>query len=1067
MWVQTAVNKLLKCFFLYFFVNSFVYGEKDYEKTSPPKELAAEEDSAAAREPASRRQARKRKSFGIKRKQTVVPKSRDAVRKIKQKVLRVATPPKQFRRYFQEGTDEAELDAVINEEIQQLFSLIKTSPRRDLRLRLGSLYIEKVRLIEYRLYEKYDREMKLFNAGKKRYKPRLNMKPTRIYIDKAVKLFETYRRQYPKDRRMDQVLFFLGVAYFKKGQLTKGKRHYETLVKKFPKSEYITDVNFELAEYYFNQSRWKQAVFYYKKMTKNPRLKMYSFALYKLAWCYFNMGQVERALVNMESIIKQGLRQSNKESIGISGAGKKYFSKEALGDLVLFYGSSKRSPARALSYFEQQSGSSSVALKMLKKLAYAYSDSGHLKGMRITFKQLIEANPESASAYKYQHEIIRAYTSAGKRKVFLRELKFWLEKYGPSSYWAKLNRQNPEVLIKARSLMQDTLREYALRMHQSYQKTKDPVAKNQALFSYDLYNRYFKRSKQSDQMHFFHAELLFDIKKYKPAGQYYQYLVENYMNSKYYEQAALNSVLSFEKTLPSAQRIKKLVGKSSQLVPFTPAVRTFQKAADYYVTHFSSKPNVPAVIYKKGELNYEFNHHKEALKHFWHIIKHYPRSKFTEDSANLILDIHNLKKDFESLKKAAVQLLKNPVIAGSQSAKDIHKIISQIGLKSAEDMAKGKKYAESARLYKQFADKNPQSPLQLEAYYNAGFYYKKSGDLLKTLALYNKVLKSRKTSVKRKKTILEQLPDIYKSTGRYRKAAESLSSYVKTFPKSKIAADSWYDLALIYDGFNRYTQAEQAYLMYFKKSRQAEKTQALYLLAEMLRRRGHISKAVSYYNQFLNRGSSDSRALVESAFRIAEIKKSKGQIKASKTWYGRTVNLYKKYKAGVYYAAQAEFINAYDTYVRCIKIKIPRAPKAQSSAVKNKLNLFNKLKEDLKSVIRYDSAEQVVASLVLIGMASDHIGDAIYYSPLPKGLNKAEIQQYRAGLKKTSEPFKTEAVNNYELAVNKAKQLGSYEQTWLKKALGRLSRQGQSPLDPNPILRKMVAPVIFYDGSGA
>ncbi len=1065
MWVWKAVSKFFAlCVFILGCIPLYAeeVSEDKMQNVQVEESIDQIDDRLNSREPAARRRGKNRR-FGLQRKKLIVPKSKDTIRRIKRQVIKVATPPRQFRQYFEEGTDEAALEEVINAEIKQLFSLIKTSSRRDLRLRLGSLYIEKVRLIEYRLYEKYDQDIKRFIKKQRAQKPRLNLRSTFVYVDKSIKLFETYRRQFPKDKYTDQVLFFLGVAYFKRGRLTDGKKSYERLVKKFPRSEYITDVNFELAEYHFNQSQWKKALSYYRRIVKNPRLKIYSFALYKLAWCYFNIGQVDRALVNMEAIIREGNRQKARGNMSVQAAGIVHFAKEALNDLVLFYSHSTRSPNLALSYFEKKSGSSVQAMKMLKRLAEAYLDSGHLKGVRITFKQLISEQPNSSRAYDYQYQIIRAYTSAGNRQFFLKELRYWLERFGPTSNWAKLNKHEPQILVKARTLMESTVRNYALQMHQSYRKTRDKVAKGQALFGYELYNKYFKQSKKSDQMHFFHAELLFDIGRYAQAGKYYQYLAENYNRSQYYALASLNSVLAFEKVLPSSQQIKKLVNKKTEFVPFTQPIHTFQKAADYYITHFPSKSNIPAIIYKKGEFHYEFNHHKDALDHFWHIVRKYPRSKYTEYAANLILDIHNTKKDFVALKEAAVQLLKNPTIARSPSAKDIQKIISQIALKSAEDMVKNKHYAKGAEMYQRFADDNPGSPLRLNAYYNAGFYYKESGDMLKALSIYNRVLQSRKaTSKKLKQSILKEAPGIYESTGQYMKAAQAFSSYAKAFPNDKVSADFWYNSALIYDGFNRYSQAEQAYLMYFKKSKKAEKTQALYLLAEMLKRRGHITKAVSYYNQFLNRGSSDHRALVESAFKVAEIKKAKGQISQSKVWYQRTVNLYKKYKVGVHYAAQAEFLKVYDTYLRFIKIKIPASPRLQQKVVKEKLALLARLKEELKKVIRYDSGEQVIASLVLIGLASDHIGDAIYNSPIPRGLNKAEIQQYKAGLQKTVEPFKNEAVNNYELAVKKSQQLNNYDSTWIKKALDKLSQYNKSSLSTG----QTVSPVTFYDWSG-
>ena len=1032
------------------------------EKAISEPEVSAEKGE---RLPASRR--KKIQKFRVKKKRTIVPKASTTIKKIERQVIKVAEPPNEFRRYFEMGTDEAELESTINKEIQILFKLLKTDKkRRSLRLRLGSLYIEKARLIEYRLYEKYDQQMRLFEQKKRKTKPRINLSSTKIYINKAIQLFETYRRQFPKDRNMDRVLFFLGVSYFKKGQLDKGRDRYEALIKRFPKSEYVDDVQFELGEYYFNKSQWKTATSHYRKVATNPKLRLYSFALYKLAWCRLKMGQTNRAIANLEAVIREGARQSMNKNMGAHAAGRLHFASEALNDLVLFYSQSKKSPVGALPYFQKMSGSATRALKMLKELAYIYLDYGNLRGVRITFKQLIEEDPESLMAYDYQYQIIRAYTYAGDRKIFLKELKDWIVRYGPGSEWARENRREEEAIQKAFNLMETTVRSYALRMHQSYRKTKGPVAKTQALFSYELYNNYFGKFKKAHEMRFFYAELLFDLKKYNSAARQYLYLVERFPQSKYYETANLNSVLTFEKTLPSSEQIRKMVGKKVSRVPFTQPIHNFQKVGNIYINRFPKSANVPAILYKMASLHYEFNHHKEALAQFRYLIKKYPTSKYTEYSANLILDIYNLTKDFEGLRQAAQELLSNKMIANSKSAREIRKILSQISLKSAEDMAKNKQYLESAQLYKKFADTHPRSPLRGTAYYNSGVNFKKGGDTLSAISLYNRALQNGEKG-KIKKTVLKDMPVLYQKTGQYRKAADAFSSYARTFPKDKSAPDFWFNAALIYDGLNRYTQAEQAYLEYFKRSKKAEKTQALYLLAVLKKRRGRANEAISYYNQFLNRGSADKKALVEAAFRVAEIKKARREITASKTWYQRTINIYKKNKAGVFYAAQAQFYLIYDTYLEFIKIRIPANPKRQQKVVQKKLNLFNKLKEDLKQVIRFDSGYQVVASLVLIGLASEHIGDAIYNSPLPKGLNKEEIKQYKEGLKKTALPFKQEAVKNYRLAVRRSRKMDAYNEEWLTKAVVRLSElEKDSIIAVNPLFRKKLLPVSLYDWSG-
>ena len=896
----------------------------------------------------------------------------------------------------------------------------------------------------------------------------MNLRPTYVYANKAIALFETYRQQFPRDKNMDQVLFFLGVSYFKKGRLKKGKTYYETLVRKFPRSAYINDVNFELGEYYFNHSNWKRAVRHYKRIISNKDYRLYSFSMYKLAWCRFKQGRVSNAISNFAEVIREGARQKAKRNMGMQGAGSVHFAKEALSDLALFYSRSGRDPSKALTYFETMSGSSVQGLKMLKNLAYAYLDQGKLRGLRITFTQLIEEDRNSPLAYEYQYQIVRAYTHAGGRKSFLKHLQSWITNYGPNSNWASRNRKETELIKKSSTLMEATVRNYTLRMHKSFRKTKDIISKNQASTGYILYNGHFKNSKLGDQMLFFYGELLFDLKKYTKAAGQYQYIVNHFKKSQYYGAANLNSVLALEKALPSPKAISQLVGKKKTPVPFPNSVVAFQKQASNYARNFPNKSNVPAILYKAVSLQYEFNHYKEALNQFWNFIQKYPSSKYTEYCGNLILDIYNMNKDFEGLRKAIVQLLRNKVIAKSESASEMRKILSQISLKSAESMAKNKQYFESANMYKTFADNHPHSPLRVVAYYNAGVNFKKSGDSLKALSLYSIVLGMKQTGGENlgkgtKKSILKEMPILYQKTGQYMKSAKAFLNYAQMYPTDPKSSEFWFNAALIYDGSNRYSQAEQAYLNYLRKSRKQERHQALYLIGELMRRRGQPSKAISYYNQFLNKGLG-SPLLTEAAFKIAEIKKARGQISESKTWYRKTVNIYKKVQSGAFYAAQAQFNLVYDTYLKLRKTKIPTNPSKQQAAMQAQLRLFNQLKNDLKDVLRFDSGYQVVATLTLIGLAAEHLGDSIYYSPVPKGLNKAEIAQYKEGLKKAASPFKSDAIKNYQMAVERSRKLKSYNKEWLRKAVHRLSAFNKTPVDTQPLLRKQIFQSCFQIG---
>ena len=1028
-----------------------------FNEPEPHVLLADNEKSMTSRTLQSKRRAGKRttgrkrrgsRKLRIKKESLVLPQSRSTIKRIRRQTLRIAKPPKDLGVHYESGTDEAELEEVINQEITQLYNLLKTSNRRDLRLRLGQLYVEKADWLKHRIYADFDKKMTLYRAGKIKTRPRLRLGQVHRYTDRAIKLHETYRKQFPRDRNMDQVLYFLGRSYTQRGRLKRGKSIYERLVKRYPRSEFITDVKHELGEYYFNESQWVRAKRHYLSIARNRRSRLYSAALFKVAWCNFKLGKARLAVKNLEAVIREGKESGGRGGV-IRGASKIHYANEAVDALPVFYSESKRSPKNAFSYFERMSGSDTKALSMLKVLAYAYRDMGQLRGIKDTFKMLIEQDPYSPQSYEYEFEVIRAFTYAGSSAVFLKELRFWLNNFGPKSTWAKRNKSDQALLDKAFGLMENTVRNHAVRMHQSYKKSNDAGASRDAVQSYQLYLSYFGDSEKIDQIHFYYAELFFEMKQYDAAAKQYALIMKQYPNSKFLETASLNNVLVHEKRLPSQKQIEKTMGgDTKKFVKFPDSVEKFQSAVGQYIKKFPNKSKVPAMLYKKATLSYDFNHHKVALQQFWELIEKYPKNAVVEQSGNFILDIHNLRKDYVNLEDSARRLLQVPVISRSKSAPEIRKILSQVALRSAEELAKNKEYLKSAKMYEAFAKSHPRSPLRLVSWYNAGVNYLKGGDTLAAISFYQRVLRNKQREHEgKRKSILVELPFLYRKLAQYTSAADAFVNYAKRYPREKESAEFWYNAALIYDALDKNRAAEQAYLEYFKRSKKPEKSLALYLLAKIKQRSGRSTEAISYYNQFLNRGYSNGRILVESGFQIAEIYKARNKTTLADRWYRRTISLYKnqKQRQGVHFAAQAQFHFVNKKFMQFQKVKIPKNPARQQKVVQQKMKMFSQLKEELKEVIRYDSVNQIVASLVLIGMASKHLAGAITNSPPPPGLKPEELKQYREALKKVAEPFEKEAEESFNTAVKRAGELGGYARQWIKIPTENLHSASHDP----------------------
>ena len=943
-------------------------------------------------------------------------------------------PPARSKLYYDEGTDEARLEKVTDAGIKQLYKLtqqFRGSKRRgELWLRLAELYVEKAHLIEFRLQQGFEQKLKEVDQGKTKIRPKLDLSPSQDYNRKAVQLYEWFVRDFPTDPKIDQALFFLGYNHFELNQPEKGKAFYERLTKEHPQSPYVEESNFALGEYHFDREEWLPALKYYQAVADNPRARLFSFALYKVAWCQYKSGSPKKALQAIERVIRAGRQAKGAGDGSAGGASRIRLASEAQKDLVMFYAEAG-TPRGARGYFEEVAGEKQV-FGLLEKLAYYYADTGNREAARETFRDLIRERPNAPKAYDYQYQIVTMYVSSEKGNTFKTELYNWIQQYAPTSEWARANAKDKDLLARANTLIETTLRNFILQQHQTAQNSKVPEAQKAARQGYELYFTSITGSPKMDEMHFFYAELLFDMGEFDEAVAQYSWVTKNAPKSKYYEKSVLNTVLAAEKGLPSEADLKKMVGQSVEPVPFSKQVANFEAAAIRYTEGYPKGENVPAMKYKLAALYYYHNQFDKALLAFNGIIKAYPKSQYAQYAANLTLDIFNLRKDYGGLEKAGQDILANQDLANSQIGSQVKSVLQRAEFKKAQELEAKKDFPGAAKAYEEFSRKGGSTDLGVTASYNAAINYERAGDLGKAIEMYGLVMKAPgdKNADLREKSS-QFVASLYEKTGQYERAAQAFELYANKHPKDKAVIPYYLNAAIIRDGLNQYGAAISNYATYFEKSRDADRFGAIFLQAKLNERRGNLSKAQDLYKQYYDARPKNAAELIESAYKVAKIFAKKGKVTDAEEWYKKVIYQQKQFSTkdkpvGISYAAECKYILVSKTFTEFRGIKIPANPARQAAAVQEKLAHLNRLKEQLKDVIRYDDGIYVSNSLSLIGQAYQHMAASIYAVPLPKGLDEATTKEYRAGVDKIAKPFEAEAIKNYESAIERGFALEGY-----------------------------------------
>ncbi|MDZ4676918.1 MAG: tetratricopeptide repeat protein [Oligoflexia bacterium] len=954
-------------------------------------------------------------------------------------------PPKSSELFKEAGSDDERLEQITDQGINELYKLTrkyaKSKNRGELWLRLAELYVEKAKYIEYRIQKTYDEQLNAYLA-KKISKPRLNLTPSRDYNLKAIKLYEWFLRDFPNDPKVDQALFFLGYNHMEMDQIKKGVGFYQRLTKEYPNSSYVSEAYFALGEYYFDNDKWADALKSYTDLLKNPRARLYTFANYKIAWCQYRMGRVGQGLKTLEQVIKQSRAPTDLEKVeGRRAVSKIRLGSEALKDAVLFYvdvGNYQSSRQ----YFYQLGGEKAVWI-MLEKLAYLYSDTGRKEQAQFVFKQLLEHNPIAPKAFDYQYQIVTNFATSKNQKVYRDELYNWVDRYSVDSTWGRANANNPKLIEDSNILREMALRNYTLQLHRNAQNSQRKQDMHLVKEAYQLYLNKFTEGVKSTEMHFFYAELLFALGDFDNAGKQYRIVAEKDPRGKYFQPAVLNSLLSLEKSLKSDEQVKQIVGNSLESVPFGEIENAFVSAAEYYITTFPKGDKVVDVKFKVGRLHYSYNHLDDALKNFKLVVAQHPRTPFAVYSANLILDIYNLRKDYDGLAREGNQLIRNKDLAQQGFTADVKDVVEKVSFKKAQDLEVAKNYEASANSFAEFARNNPKSSLAFSAIFNAGVNYERAHKIPQAIGFYSRAGRTPSKGNEKlyQKSIL-LLGKLYEQTAQYEKAAVQYEKYAKENPNDKVTPDLYHNSAIFWEGQKEFGRAIVNYEKYYEKSRRRDRTLALFTIASINEKLNRLKLAQAGYERYLKEGGNDPEKVVEANFKIADINFKLNKIPEAEKGYQRTVAvghaLSEKSKgAGQVWAAEAKFRLTERVYNDFVSIRIPANPQKQGQAIKEKLGLLTKLSTHLAEVIKYDEGNMVIASLTRLGQAYEHMSKAVWNTAIPAGLNKEEEGAYKKGIDGVAEPLKQKAVENYTAAINKSFEINFYNK-WTKLSLSKM-----------------------------
>jgi tetratricopeptide (TPR) repeat protein len=786
--------------------------------------------SAQAQEKGQEKKAAKDAELG--KKETSIAPDKSLAGDVTRKKTKQENAPTLQYDTFRLGV-ESQVNTKRKEQIEDLKKIIELSSdlkeRPKLLFRLGELYWEESKFYFFEANRKDDEYIKAMNANDKAGMERAKAdKEAKIEESKgqaklAVDQYSEIIQKHKDFDRNDEVLYFLGQNLMEMGDEKKSLVAYKRLIEKYPKSKYLPDAHLAFGEFYFNSSKAKRdlierALTSYKEAAKFPDNAVYGYALYKQGWCYFNLGDYEKAMDMYKAVILFGEIAGTEEVEGKKGGkgNRQGLVKEARNDFVRSYARLLTgTPTEGRERFSKLAKAPDDMRTMMKQLASLYYEDGKDKEAALAFDMLIKERPTAPEAPGFQGKIIDCVMRAGNKQMTVQQVRRLVKVMDDVKAANKNCSEDAKCkgpMEEAKELSERTISNLAVNWHNEGKKTRDEPTFEFANQVYADYMALFPDSPKSYDLRFFWAELLNDnLNKYDKSAEQYTAVVmmdiakgdkchappeldekgkPKNVPCKYLVNAAYNSILAFDEVVKKDATIKPpvLVDPTKKL-DIPPSKKALLEACERYIKYVPKGEKQVEIAYKAAKIYYDYNDLDQAVPRFAEIALKHPDYKFEngdkagEIAANLVLDSYNLLGDWGKVNEWARKFYAEERLANGKFREDLAKLIEQSAFKLVNQLEARKDYGKAAEAYLGFVAEFPRSEIADKALFNASIDFFNAKMLDRAIETRKKIIENYKKSPYVPQTMYA-LAEGYEAIANFDGAADYYEIYAAAYEKS-------------------------------------------------------------------------------------------------------------------------------------------------------------------------------------------------------------------------------------------------------------------------------------------
>ncbi len=938
-----------------------------------------------------------------------------------------------------------------NQAIDLLEQFIATNPTGDsaaeAEFKLAELYWEDARRLFVQANIRYDQEVEACRTRSTRCHGQ--PKVPKLSLAKAEVLYKRLVEEHPRFRRIDLCKYLLGFTAYEDNRPDEALAWFERVIHEHPDSSLYPDSWMMIGEFHFQKGSWADARKAYANVLEDTDSPVFDLALFKSAWCDWKLGDTRQAALRFKQVLDLAA-EAEKSGTFEQRKRRQQLRSQALEYLIVVFTEDEKVTAKDAYDFLASIGGERYSREVITKLADTFYGQTRYDRAVEAYRFLIELDPLHADAPKFRIAIVEAYLSTDDPDGALAEAKRIADEYGEGSAWAKANKNKPSAIKRAYRAAENALRTMGKRLHgeaQEWEKARrkpDLDKYKRAASVYEYYLTRFARDPNATEIRFLRGEILyFKLGQFEAAGDEYLAVGKTAPVGKYHQEALLKAMQAYEKARP-----QNLQGKR-ELVPVD---KKFAEAVDLYATLFPADPKLVDVVFKNGQMFFDYGEYDEAIKRFGLIVLKYPDHPDAGAAGDRILEALVKGEDYENVETWARKLKKAKAFQSGEQQKRLDRLIAESIGKAADKFAAAGDFPKAARFYRRVADEYPKDPRAPTALMNAGVVLEKAKEPEQAARTYFEVAK-RWPKAKESPKAAFTAAAVYEQMAYFDKAAEAYGVVATQYPEDAKAADALFNAGALQQAQGHPKEAIKYYELYAKRYREERKDaeDVAFRVGVVYEESGEHGKAADAFDKYTARWKG-GKFLVEAHARAARNLMKLGKEKRVSEEAATAVKLWKqspkdKQKKLARFAAESRYLQGELVFKDYERVSLNVKPSKLKRQLDEKTGLLTKAQEIYVQVVEYGDASWATAGLYRIGQMFELFANELKNAQVPKDLSHDEQEVYRQELDTYVVDIEDRAIDAYKAGYAKALELKVYNQYTrsIREALARLSSQEFPP----------------------